>query len=69
MAKPIEATPVLKGKDAEIFLKDLLEVEEKMKDPKYRAKIAKRLKECEKLYQHFESKRITPSEYIRNIGK
>ena len=43
MAKPIEETPVLTGKDAEDFLKDL-------STAKYSKKKEEFLKECEEIY-------------------
>ena len=45
MAKPIEPTPILEGKDAEEFLKDLSSL-------KYSKKKEEFLKECEKIYNN-----------------
>ena len=59
MASPILATPILRGKDAELFLKDFNETNWKMaNDPVYRKTILDNLERCEKLYLEFESRRI-----------
>lgn len=57
MAMPIQATPILKGKDAEIFLKEFEETNRLMQDPEYRKRIETYLDSCVKVYKHFESKR------------
>jgi len=59
MARPIEATPTLRGKDAEIFLRDFEEVNRLMQDPVYRKKQLEFLEECKRLYEAFESRRVS----------
>lgn len=45
MAKPIEPTPILRGKDAEDFLKDVAKAE-----AKHDQKKEKFLEKCEEIY-------------------
>jgi len=49
MAKPIEPTPVLKGKDAERFLKSI-------KESKYSESKDRFLKECDQTYKVLSKK-------------
>lgn len=49
MARPIEPTPILKGKDAENFLRDL-------QSAKLSPKVYNNLEQCERLYDKFYSK-------------
>ena len=56
MARPIEATPILRGKSAKKFLEDFNRTNELIKDPVYYAKHRKYLDKCEKLYDEFMSR-------------
>lgn len=60
MARPIEATPVLYGKDAERLIKEVEETDRKMReDPEYRKRVMDKLKKCEKIYLRFMSRLVT----------
>jgi len=50
MARPIQPTPILKGKDAKAFLKDLDET-------KPTPGTFQRLERCERLYEAFQTKK------------
>lgn len=67
MARPIDATPTLKGKDAERFLKDFFEINKKMGDPTYRKKVERRLRKCAQLYEKFCPS--TSKNYTKTIRK
>ncbi len=54
MAKPIEPTPILHGKDAKNFLKDF-------DSTKLTPSVEKNLERCERLYTHFQNKLNTAS--------
>lgn len=49
MARPIQPTPILKGKDAETFLEDL-------KKAKPSPVVHKHLEDCQRLYEAFIAK-------------
>ena len=49
MARPIEPTPILYGKDAKQFLKDF-------NNAKLTPEVLKELERCEKIYEEFYSK-------------
>jgi hypothetical protein len=50
MARPIEPTPILKGTDKELFLKDIENV-------KYSPEKEKFLKECDEIYRIVSKKK------------
>ena len=56
MSRPIEATPVLRKKDAERFLADFNKVNELMKNPIYKKQVLAHLDNCQKLYEQFSRK-------------
>lgn len=49
MARPIQPTPILRGKDAQNFLKDLQET-------KPTPAVYQHLEKCERLYEKFHTK-------------
>jgi len=56
MSLPLQATPILRGKSAKMFLEDLERTNELLKDPVYYAEHRKHLDECEKVYDDFMSR-------------
>ncbi|MCD8091636.1 MAG: hypothetical protein LUF01_01835 [Bacteroides sp.] len=50
MAKPIQDTPQIKGKDAKIFRKELRKSLENSSTPENKAKLKKEVEEMEKSY-------------------
>ncbi len=48
MARPIEATPVLKGKDAEVFLRETRNVQVTIERREWLASVAQESKQAEK---------------------
>ena len=71
MSKPIQATPILHGKDAKNLIKDFEKTNKKMQNPKYKKQALKRLEHCEKIYKNFERRRSgqTPLDLYNAISK
>jgi len=72
MSKPIQATPILTGKDAKRLIKEVEETNRKMQeDPKYRKRVLKNLEKCEKIYKEFERRKSgkTPVDLYNSIAK